>query len=94
MGREEALRMLREKQCSRWPECDCYATLLLWAANFHDEGMTFEPAELEWAETAIFMSLACIMKRCPDREMKAYARDQLRDSYWDRQKADGIWCDQ
>jgi hypothetical protein len=90
----ELFRMLLNRECRRWPDCHCHATLLLWAANLQDEGQTFEPGELEWAETAIFMSLACIMKRCPDREMKAYARSQLRDSYWDRQKADGIWCDQ
>jgi hypothetical protein len=93
MGKEEALRMLRAKQCRRWPECDCYATLLLWAANLQDEGTTWEPEELEWAQTTIFLSLACMTKRCPDERMKAYAREQLKDRYWDRQKGLGIWAE-
>jgi hypothetical protein len=70
-----------------------YATLLLWAANLQDEGMTFKPGDLEWAQTTIFLSLACMTKRCPDRRMKAYAKEQLRDQFWLKQKANGIWAE-
>jgi hypothetical protein len=53
--------------------------------------MTFEPDDLEAAEIVIFVSLACVMKRCPDKEVKEYAKDQLNDPFWDHQKSIGIW---
>jgi hypothetical protein len=72
-------------RCARC-ECDCCATLLLWAANLQDEGMEFEPEELEAAEVVIFVSLACIAKHSPNRKMRAYAKNQLRDPFWNEQK--------
>jgi len=43
--------------------------------------------QLEWAETTIFLSLTCIAKFCPDIAMKQYARRQLEDTFWSKQKA-------
>jgi hypothetical protein len=72
--------------CSVWPNCSCYETLALWKKNLiDDEDSVWRPDQLEWAETAIFITLACIERHCPDRGMRVYAKRQLEDKFWDRQ---------
>ena len=75
-----------ERYCSLWPNCGCYETLAQWKKNIVDDQETiWRPDQLEWAETSIFISLACMERHCPDRAMRVYARGQLKDRFWDRQ---------
>jgi len=81
---------MNKKVCNLWPSCSCYSTLELWARELQDgerEKTIYKFEQLEWAETTIFLSLACIGKFCPDIAMKMYARRQLEDTFWSRQKA-------
>ena len=79
--------ILNRKQCDLWPECGCHETLAQWAHDLRDEKRIWPMELLEWGETTIFISLACVAKFCPDRAMKAYAKRQLHDEFWDYQKA-------
>jgi len=49
---------------------------------------------LEWAETSIFITLACVGRYCPDPIVKAWAKQQLKDKFWQRQNAMGIYVEQ
>jgi hypothetical protein len=90
---ETLRRMLETKVCGLWPECGCYHTLVRWQENLRDEERVWEPEQLEWAETTIFFSLACVARHCPDPVTKAYAKGQLRKRFWDRQKSMCIWVE-
>jgi hypothetical protein len=79
--------ILNRKQCDLWPECGCHETLAQWAHDLSEEKRIWPIELLEWSETTIFISLACVAKFCPDRAMKAYAKRQLQDEFWDHQKA-------
>lgn len=79
-------RMGRTPRCELWPNCGCYETLALWKRNIvDDQESLWRKDELEWAESAIFISLACMVKHCPDKGIRAYAKRQLQDRFWDRQ---------
>src|SRR5262245_3590334 len=80
----EALRIMRERVCSIWPDCSCRATLLLWQDNFRDEAATWTREELEWAEDIIFLSLMCVEHHCPDLSLRMYAAQQLSNPFWNR----------
>jgi len=88
--REIAERMLKSKTCLLWPRCGCHETLKRWIYNLNDIDRVWAMEVLECAESLIFISLACVSHHCPDRVVKAYARGQLRDKFWDRQKAMGV----
>jgi hypothetical protein len=81
---------LSRKECSNWPDCSCYSTLKLWGQNLQDLTTAWKPHELEWGETTIFISLACISTYCPDKDVRNYARRQLQKPFWDRQMSMGI----
>lgn len=90
----QAARILSErlnaKHCELWPDCGCYETLAKWGQDLSDEEKVWDTEVLSWAETNIFITLACIARYCPDPKMKAYAKQQLRNRFWDRQKSMGI----
>jgi len=93
-----AKRMLHErlnaKHCELWPACGCCETLEKWAKDLSDEERIWDMEMLEWCETSIFITLACVERYCPDPIVKAWAKQQLRDKWWDRQKAMGIHVEQ
>ena len=76
-----------DRECELWGNCSCFWTLELWGRLLQDENKTWFMDELEWGETTLFISLACIAKHCPNQESKAYAQRQLEDKYWAKQKA-------
>ena len=87
-------KRLNAKHCELWPECGCHETLEKWAHDFSDEQRIWPMDLLEWAETSIFITLACVGRYCPDPIVKAWAKQQLRDKWWDRQKAMGVHVEQ
>jgi hypothetical protein len=82
--------MLAGEVCQLWPRCGCHETLSRWLYDLNDDERVWPRDVLEWAETTIFISLACTARHCPDPVVKAYAVEQLRDKFWDRQKAMGM----
>jgi hypothetical protein len=90
---EKAAQMLRERfageVCQLWPRCGCHETLRRWLYDLNDAERVWPRDVLEWAETSIFISLACVARHCPDPVVKAYAAGQLRDKFWDHQRAMG-----
>jgi hypothetical protein len=84
------LEMLTSKICKEWPDCYCYPTLAQWGQQLRDDERLWELDDLEAVEDLVFISLCCVQKRCPDKEIRAYAREQLRKSFWDRQRAKSI----
>ena len=91
---EKAVRIYRErvnaKHCELWPDCGCYETLVKWGDDLSDEERIWPIDLLAWAETSIFITLACVARYCPDPAVKAYAKQQLKDRFWDRQKSMGV----
>ena len=87
-------KRLNAKHCELWPECSCYETLDKWAYDLSDEQRIWPINLLEWAETSIFITLACVARYCPDPTVKAWAKQQLKDQFWQRQKAMGIYVEQ
>ena len=77
-----------------WPACGCCETLEKWAKDLSDEERIWDMEMLEWCETSIFITRACVERYCPDPIVKAWAKQQLRDKWWDRQKAMGIHVEQ
>jgi hypothetical protein len=66
---------LRNKRCQLWPACSCYEQLLQWRKNLIDDDETiWRLDQLEWMETSIFVCLACVVKYCPDKVVRASAR--------------------
>jgi len=94
---QKAARMMQEFRtygCTLWPECACHETLEKWASDLSDEEKIWDMDVLAWAETSIFITLACISKYCPDPTMKIYAKHQLSKRFWDRQKSMGLPLEQ
>jgi|SRR6516162_3483690 hypothetical protein len=91
---EKAIQIYRErvnaKHCELWPDCGCHETLAKWGNDLSDEERTWPMDVLAWAETSIFITLACVARYCPDKGIKAWAKQQLSDRWWDRQKSIGI----
>jgi len=87
-------KRLNVKHCELWPECSCYEILGKWAHDLGDEQRIWPIDLLEWAETSIFITLACVGRYCPDPIVKAWAKQQLKDQFWQRQKAMGIYVEQ
>jgi hypothetical protein len=91
---EQVARMVRQRlnqqSCELWPLCGCHETLAKYADELSDEGKVWDPEVLAWAETSIFITLACVSRYCPDLETRLYAIRQLQDKWWDRQKAMGL----
>jgi hypothetical protein len=94
----KAQRALRErlnaKECELWPLCGCCETLGRWAQELSDEEKIWDLEVLSWAETNIFITLACVERYCPDPIVKAWAKQQLKDKWWDRQKDMGVHVEQ
>jgi hypothetical protein len=86
----EVLVRLSRNECAEWPECHCYSFLSLWGRLLSDEGEIWDRADLEIGEDMIFLNLCCVQRRCPDEEVRHYAREQLRKPFWDRQRAKSI----
>src|SRR5262249_13673696 len=83
------LRGGMNKGCTFYSWCGWYETLRLWGQNLSEDRI-WPRDTLDAAECLIFISLACLSRHCPDMAIRAYAREQLRDRYWDRQRAMGI----
>jgi hypothetical protein len=78
-------------RCWRWPRCECWESLFTWSFVLRNgEHLRWELEALRAAEDVIFVSLCCVGKRCPDEFIRAYAKAQLRKSYWDDQKSRSI----
>jgi hypothetical protein len=94
---EKAARMLQQRLtegCTIWPHCGCHETLAKYASELSEEEKIWDTEVLAWAETSIFITLACIGRYCPDLAMKLYAKQQLTKGFWDRQKSMGIHVEQ
>jgi hypothetical protein len=85
-----AAAMLRRKVCADWPNCNCYSYLALWAKNLQDEEKLWDIEDLLIAEEMIFVTLACVEHRCPDKEIRTFAKQQLREPFWERQWSKAI----
>jgi hypothetical protein len=86
----EALLMLTSKVCREWPGCWCHSTLAQWGEQLQDEERLWDLDHLEAVEDLVFVSLCCVQKRCPDKELREFAKQQLKKSFWDRQRAKSI----
>jgi hypothetical protein len=86
----EVLARLSRRECASWPACHCYSYLAQWGKNLQDEDEVWEIEDLEIAEFMIFVTLACVEHRCPDQEIRDYAKQQLRKPFWARQWAKAI----
>jgi hypothetical protein len=74
---EKALHeRLNAKHCALWPHCGCCETLEKWGRDLSDEERTWDLEVLDWAETSIFITLACVGRYCPDPIVKSWARQQ------------------
>jgi hypothetical protein len=74
--------------CQWWPRCSCCECLFTWGFVLRNgEHLIWDLDELQAVEDLIFVSLCCVQKRCPDDEVRANAKQQLRKSYWDAQKS-------
>jgi len=87
-------KRLTAKSCGLWPECSCYSTIEHWAKQLSDEEKIWDMEVLEWAETSVFITLACCAHYCPDPVVKGWAKSQLKDKFWRRQKSLGIHVEQ
>ena len=85
---------LTAKTCGLWPHCGCCETLDKWAKDLSDEERIWPLDLLDWAETSVFINLACVSRYCPDPIVKRWAKQQLRDKFWLRQKSMGIYVEQ
>jgi len=76
-----------EGKCLFWPDCRCYELMLhyQWKLTEYDGPWEFE--ELQTANLMIFVMLSCVSHHCPDSRIRLYALRQLRDPFWDRQRA-------
>src|SRR6266481_6913004 len=84
--RQIFLEISQRRVCGLWPYCGCHDTLAQWKRDIvDDDESVLSSDQLEWAETAIFISLACISAHCPDKKTKAYAKRQLEDKFWEKQ---------
>jgi hypothetical protein len=85
----EILVRLTRGECPSWPECHCHLYLSQWAKNLQeDEVWSF--ADLRIAEDMIFIKLLCVEDRCPEPELRQWAREQLAKPFWRRQWAMAI----
>lgn len=89
-----AMQEFRAHGCQLLPRCACHETLAKYASELSDEEKIWPMDVLEWAETSIFITLACVSKYCPDLAMKIYAKGQLANRFWDRQKSMGLPMEQ
>jgi hypothetical protein len=71
--------LLKEDECSLWPDCACHDNLIKWQEALTDEDRTFSPEQIEWAEEVLFATVACVSAHCPDPKVKAYSAIQLRN---------------
>jgi hypothetical protein len=81
------------KECLAWPDCSCCIQLSLWARELENQDRVWDLEELAIGEMMIFVNLACVSSRCPDKRTRQYAKRQLRKPFWDRQKRLGIWVE-
>ena len=84
--RAEVLR----KECGKWPNCDCYSCLANWGKQLGDDEQSWELDYLEAVEDLVFVSLCCVERRCPDKIVRDFAKEQLRKEFWDRQWSKSI----
>ena len=86
----EPFEVLIRKPCGDWPDCYCHSTLAQWGEQLRDDERIWELDHLEAVEDLVFVSLCCVQKRCPDKVVREYAKQQLRKSFWDRQRSKSI----
>ena len=79
-------KILNAKKCNLWPECACNKTLAHWQRQLLTNSYPWTFESLSWADTSIFITLACVAERCPSRKVKTYAQMQLLNPWWDRQR--------
>jgi hypothetical protein len=71
--------------------CGCRAFLVEWAQRLADETIVWPMEDLRGVEDMIYANLCCVVGRCTDAEFRAYARNQLSDRWWNKQKhRDGV----
>lgn len=75
------LTLVSSRECELWPFCACHENLTQWQAQLESP----EPLCLEAFDVAAWSvgpSLHCIAAHCPDREMRAFAKYNLRAPLW------------
>jgi hypothetical protein len=82
------------KECLVWPDCSCCIQLSAWARELEDQEKIWDLEELAIGEMMIFINLACVSFRCPDKRIRQCAKRHLRHPFWDRQKKLSIWVEQ
>jgi len=83
--------MRRREYCSMWPRCPCFEHLFTWGFVLRNgEHLIWDREHLQAVEDLIFFALCCAEYRCPDREVRSFAKRQLAKSLWDDQKSRSI----
>jgi hypothetical protein len=75
-----------QQQCTLWPECGCRWLLERYANLLLDDDTIWSLEDLEVGEDMIFVTLCCVQKYCPDPRIRQSIKQQLRKSFWIRQK--------
>jgi hypothetical protein len=88
----EFLAVLDREVCTTWPDCSCWQFLSLWSDFLSDEDKSWPTEDLEIAEDLIFIKLCCVQRRCPDGEIRAYVREQLRELACTRFRRHRVRC--
>ena len=66
--------------------CSCRTFLMEWANRLSDEETVWSLEDLDGIDDMVFANLCCVVCRCTDREFRDFARSQLQDAHWDRQR--------
>ena len=77
---------LLRSPCSLWPTCLCGQTMEYWQTKMDDD-LVFNLEETKGIEITIFAMLNCVAHNCPEAKVRDYAATQLRNTWWDRQRA-------
>ena len=77
-----------EARCVWWPKCECAKNLFVWSFVLRNgEHLLWDREDLEAISDVVFFSLCCAAKRCPNDEVRAKAKRELREKFWDDQKS-------
>ena len=67
--------------------CGCDRKLACLAETLSDESATWSPEELQAMEEVVFCALSCLERHSPNAVARMWARAQLTDDFWRKQKA-------
>jgi hypothetical protein len=82
-------RMMEIPPCDG--QCGCRSFLMEWASRLSDDETVWSLEDIVGINEMIFANLCCVACRCTDEEFRGYAKEQLNDPHWNRQKQrDGL----